>query len=365
VPLIPTLVNFAPGAIIKSDDVDGNFSAVRDTVNAFAAFRDVANVWTLPQTFNAGLTASSATINGAVAINGSSSFSAPVTLTSTLAASGLVTFTGGLTITGATPLKADHAEFTDVRVSTIYGKLPTAAPEPILFYDDAIGWKFSDTSNVKLIIGANRVITIPVGGGKLDTNLIARVSAPANDGDITIGGGSSGTLTSGGSIQCIGNAVPTFNGQVWIDGGTPNGTINFRTNATVRGTVQANGVLVWSSDVRITGSRLFLDTTVTANAGTRAVIVPTYANGGAFSSVDNAGTQVVNMLGLNAGDRITIGPASASNVVIGVASSTLSFFAATPVAKQTVTGAKGGNVALGVLIGVLQLYGLINDSTTA
>lgn len=45
--------------------------------------------------------------------------------------------------------------------------------------------------------------------------------------------------------------------------------------------------------------------------------------------------------------------------------SELGFFASTSAAKQTVTGAKGSNAALGSLLTALAAYGLITDSTTA
>lgn len=43
----------------------------------------------------------------------------------------------------------------------------------------------------------------------------------------------------------------------------------------------------------------------------------------------------------------------------------LGFFAATPVAKPTVTGSRGGNAALANLLAELALLGLITDSSTA
>lgn len=43
----------------------------------------------------------------------------------------------------------------------------------------------------------------------------------------------------------------------------------------------------------------------------------------------------------------------------------LGFFAATPVAKPTVSGAKGGNAALGSLMTALSNLGLVTDSTSA
>lgn len=44
---------------------------------------------------------------------------------------------------------------------------------------------------------------------------------------------------------------------------------------------------------------------------------------------------------------------------------TLGFYDATAVAKQTVTGAKGSNAALGSLMTALAALGLVVDSTTA
>jgi hypothetical protein len=58
--------------------------------------------------------------------------------------------------------------------------------------------------------------------------------------------------------------------------------------------------------------------------------------------------------------------AGASARVISVkADGGLSFFAGTTATKQTVTGAKGSNAALGSLLTALAAYGLITDSTTA
>lgn len=45
--------------------------------------------------------------------------------------------------------------------------------------------------------------------------------------------------------------------------------------------------------------------------------------------------------------------------------SSIGFFGTAPTTKQTVTGAKGGNAALGSLMTALVAYGLVTDSTTA
>lgn len=51
--------------------------------------------------------------------------------------------------------------------------------------------------------------------------------------------------------------------------------------------------------------------------------------------------------------------------VITVGNQTLSFFAGTPQVKQTVTGSRGGNAALGALLTALAAYGLVTDSSSA
>ncbi len=56
--------------------------------------------------------------------------------------------------------------------------------------------------------------------------------------------------------------------------------------------------------------------------------------------------------------------AAGGNVRVQGDATGLGFFAATPVAKPTVTGAKGGNVALTSLLTALANLGLITDSST-
>lgn len=53
------------------------------------------------------------------------------------------------------------------------------------------------------------------------------------------------------------------------------------------------------------------------------------------------------------------------SIKIGVNSTGIGFFATAPIAKETVTGAKGGNAALGSLLTALSNYGFITDSSSA
>lgn len=56
---------------------------------------------------------------------------------------------------------------------------------------------------------------------------------------------------------------------------------------------------------------------------------------------------------------------SGGAVRVAAAAGTLGFYNTTPVAKQTVSGSRGGNAALASLLTALASYGLVTDSTTA
>ena len=62
---------------------------------------------------------------------------------------------------------------------------------------------------------------------------------------------------------------------------------------------------------------------------------------------------------------IRIGTFNASAVTIGNAASDLGFHGAAAVAKQTVTGSRGGNAALASLLTALDALGIIVDSSSA
>jgi hypothetical protein len=62
---------------------------------------------------------------------------------------------------------------------------------------------------------------------------------------------------------------------------------------------------------------------------------------------------------------LTIDGQGTGGVCVAQGGSALGFFGHTPAVKQTVTGAKGGNAALGSLLTILAGYGLLTDSSTA
>ena len=67
---------------------------------------------------------------------------------------------------------------------------------------------------------------------------------------------------------------------------------------------------------------------------------------------------------LDAAAIINIGTITATSVKIGRGGQSIGFFATTPIAKPTVAGPRGGNVALQNLLTALANLGLITDTTT-
>ena len=71
--------------------------------------------------------------------------------------------------------------------------------------------------------------------------------------------------------------------------------------------------------------------------------------------------------GLSAGQAATFSNTltASGNAQVAGAAGTLGFYGAAGTTKPTVSGAKGGNTALGALIGALAGLGLITDATSA
>jgi hypothetical protein len=89
----------------------------------------------------------------------------------------------------------------------------------------------------------------------------------------------------------------------------------------------------------------------------------------AGSSAGASGTRVGGDITISPGSGVTANGAAqittgGGTVRFKVNDTGMGFFAATPVAKPTVTGSKGGNAALGSLLTALANLGLVTDSTS-
>ena len=84
---------------------------------------------------------------------------------------------------------------------------------------------------------------------------------------------------------------------------------------------------------------------------------------GATATVTFA-TALLNVFGTTAALAATNTIIYSANVTLGTASSTVGFYGATPAAKPTITGSRGGNAALASLLTQLAALGLVTDSTS-
>jgi hypothetical protein len=129
---------------------------------------------------------------------------------------------------------------------------------------------------------------------------------------------------------------------------TATGTANV---AILRVESSATGKRVF--DYRVTGdgvSRLRLDTSAGSGSGTLTFGDGTTADTNLYRSAADT---------LKTDDSLVVG-ANLSHL-----GSSLGFYGATPAAKPAVTGAKGGNAALGSLLTALAGLGLLTDSSSA
>lgn len=96
----------------------------------------------------------------------------------------------------------------------------------------------------------------------------------------------------------------------------------------------------------------------------------TLSGAGRFRVNGNTGETIIQatQAGMTlASDEIAINPATSFSVgapLVSINGTEIGFYTATPVAIQNVTGAKGGNVALGNLLTALAALGLITNGTT-
>ena len=168
-----------------------------------------------------------------------------------------------------------------------------------------------------------------------------------SDGDLQFDNagqfGNAGSLNSGDIANAIGgNLLLNFANGVEI-GGDAAGDNSFSVNGVTGISLEANNASAGAVD--ISGKNLSVSA----------------SNGMTF----NGGPNGITFNATNLGGGGPIDFASTAGITIGSGSDTLAFYgAATPVAKPTITGSKGGNVALASLLTHLAALGLVTDSTT-
>ena len=176
------------------------------------------------------------------------------------------------------------------------------------------------------------------------------------------GGAGAGTTSTGGSINLVGG---TGNGTLISIGGA----INLTSGSGAGGSSQSAGAitLTGASAPNGGGNITLTSGNVTATSSTGSPIILRLGSG-----TTTGGSLQIN--GTGSTNNLTVTPgatAAAAAVIASVGSGGLQingivgFNNTAPVAKPTVTGAKGSNAALASLLTALASYGLITDSSTA
>jgi hypothetical protein len=68
--------------------------------------------------------------------------------------------------------------------------------------------------------------------------------------------------------------------------------------------------------------------------------------------------------GSGSGAALNLAWTTANGIVVGGSGQRIAFYGASPIAKPSVSGSRGGNAALASIITALSAYGLITDTTT-
>lgn len=182
-------------------------------------------------------------------------------------------------------------------------------------------------------LGGAWTAQLKVGNGTAATN--------TTTGDFVVVGG----MAVGGSLHC--NNLVSYGMQTTLGDGTTPSTFRL----TLNGAVSQNKRIEWAT-AGVTKWRMYTN--------------------GTESGVGDAGMnwnlEALTDAGVGIDTPITITRAAGGNMTVRrplALTSTIGFNNASPIAKPTVTGSRGGNAALASLMTALANYGLVTDSTTA
>lgn len=244
-------------------------------------------------------------------------------------------------------------------ISELQLALNAPVAEPPIFPDDLAPRLEIGT------IASQNADAVAITGGSIDgATFGATTPGAATFTSISYSGQLTSTVATGTAPFVVASATKVANLNVdLLDGadwaspaaiGTTTPAAGTFTALTTDGTANVNlGTDATNSGVNVRGS----------NSG---------SGGGAFVSLRNNGVAVLNIGNKSAinGGAYDATPYILGNATIEVGSavkfaSTTGFNNTAPIAKPTVTGSRGGNVALASLLTALANYGLVTDSSTA
>lgn len=117
--LISALTSFTPGTLAKASEVSGNFTSIRNTMNTYGVFTDVAatisagHTFTATQTFTPGAGVGFNVTTGGVTVTGNSTITGTLTALTGITSTGTaaladITASGTLGVTGTSTLGATN-----------------------------------------------------------------------------------------------------------------------------------------------------------------------------------------------------------------------------------------------------------------
>lgn len=202
-PVIPALTTFTASTLVKSAEVNNNFSTIRTTLNTYGMFTDVAATVTAIHTYNA----------------------TPIFTTGiTVSAGGVTVSAGGITVTGNSTITGTLSGLTGLTVAS--GGLTVSAGGAAITGDSTI------TGNLTVT----------------DTLTYGTISVPA--GSVTAGTFDTGNYTINGTLTAT--SVLASGGQMRATRATQTGaggTVSFSAANHVRHTMTGNGTLTLSGGV--------------------------------------------------------------------------------------------------------------------
>lgn len=206
------------------------------------------------------------------------------------------------------------------------------------------------TATIAVSQGATLSSTLVVGGN-VTFNSNASIA-----GTLGVTGVSTLAITNTGALTCTtltaSGAAALQSTLVVTSTSTFGGNVTMNSNATVAGTLGVTGV----STLGIVNAGATSVTTLTASSTLNVT-------GTSTLGTVNAGSLTATSLTLGSGDIISMGDLTMSGD-IDHNGTNIGFYSIAPVARQTVTGSRGGNAALLDLLTKLENLGLIINSTS-
>lgn len=184
-------------------------------------------------------------------------------------------------------------------------------------------------------------------GGALNTTGTSRLTGAVSAGSTLIVGDTSGSNVPRGEFDVNGNDINVESWFGWLGN-------------------HSSAALIQSHTQRVNFGNTMLGRNLKGTSGSDNYVTPSDQEGGAggYSAIEFRSNGDMDLIAWT-GTTTTNGVVTPQRVLRLGGANTIGFYTASPVAKQTVSGSRGGNAALASLLTALATTGLITDSSTA